>query len=482
MATDISSGAVSDARCDVNSGCIVGAEARGSSTSTSTSAEGSSGREDEPEDETAGARLGEEPSLARLPSSGPATPRCSAPAAGPAGPGDMASDEEDAPPEPDSSTLVALVPADTCPQPATVPLVHQEQAPLQVSARSGISLGLASDNRDTTMGSSLLQADSSTDAGPCTKSQLLPPPSPDEAAGNASSRSPQLAEGLQCAAVAGLASPKSPDYPPRTLAAGPNSPASTLLTKSSMTYGLPVMSAWKAFAVQPKAEPKHESSSSFRQCSSIPSSQAAVVVAAAAEPMDRLLAPVDKIKEEPTEINREQPADEPKCKVESSTLSPHKSSTHSTSSSLRDKQRKEQRSSDRHHCTRCYKRSKIKRTSVGVQCQRDRRTSTASLCKSPAGGGCTAVAGIQKSNADNLKLNLQVKNSKMLDKQSDTPVYLQGLKYKDYIHVETYPNGGASVVHMYQDEIDALTSEQLEELAQEYFKVSHFIFLDNLLL
>lgn len=76
-----------------------------------------------------------------------------------------------------------------------------------------------------------------------------------------------------------------------------------------------------------------------------------------------------------------------------------------------------------------------------------------------------------------MKLNLQVKNYKILDKQadskSDTSAYLQGFKYKDFIHVETYPNGGASVVHMYQDEINVLPSEQLEELAQEYFKASN---------
>ena len=177
------------------------------------------------------------------------------------------------------------------------------------------------------------------------------------------------------------------------------------------------------------------------------------------EPIERLRA--DKMKQEPVEIKSE--PDDLKCKSDSTSVSQSKSS-----SSSKDK-RKDQRS-ERHHCTRCYKRSKIKRTSIGIQCQKDRRNSITSLYK--ASSSCSSI---KKSNADNLKLNLQVKNSKLLDKQSDKydrSIYVQGLKYKDFIHVEVYPNGGASVVHMYQDEIDSLSSEQLEELAQEFFKVN----------
>ena len=39
--------------------------------------------------------------------------------------------------------------------------------------------------------------------------------------------------------------------------------------------------------------------------------------------------------------------------------------------------------------------------------------------------------------------------------------------------VETYPNGNASLVHMYQDEIDRLNlcDKELRELAEEFFKV-----------
>ncbi|XP_066597682.1 uncharacterized protein [Prorops nasuta] len=117
--------------------------------------------------------------------------------------------------------------------------------------------------------------------------------------------------------------------------------------------------------------------------------------------------------------------------------------------------------SERRHCSRCYRRSKIKRASIGVQCRRDRHSisSRSSSCS------------LTKSLNDNLRINLQTKNSKVLQKIPSKNEFLEDLKYKKFIHIETYPNGGATVVHMYQDEIDTLSTVQVEELAQEYFKV-----------
>ncbi|OXU18232.1 hypothetical protein TSAR_000135 [Trichomalopsis sarcophagae] len=279
----------------------------------------------------------------------------------------------------------------------------------------------------------------------CTKGAVT------EKAGNASSKSPQLAESLQSSGQLVLGSPKSPDYPPR-VSLGPNSPASAIVTKSTMTYGLPMVSAgnvWKtnakiienAYAKKLKVEPSLENN--FHQCGI---KQEKEDIDTQSESVERLA--VDKVKQEPEELKNE--PNSSKCKSESKVVSQSKS--HSSSSSSRDKHRDQR--SERHHCTRCYKRSKIKRNSIGIQCQRDRRSSTSTVLNHRSQSSC--------------------KNYKLLDKQSDkseTSVHLQGLKYKDFIHIETYPNGGASVVHMYQDEIDALTSEQLEELAQEYFQV-----------
>lgn len=301
----------------------------------------------------------------------------------------------------------------------------------------------------------------------CAKGAVILPAA--EKAGNASSKSPQLAESLQSNGQLGLSSPKSPDYPPR-VSLGPNSPASAIVTKSSMTYGLPMVSAgniWKtnakiienAYAKKLKAESPSENN--FRQCSI---KQEKKNIDSQSESGGRLAVDV-KVKQEPVEIKSE--PDSSMCKNESKAVSHSKS--HSSSSSSKDKHRDQR--SERHHCTRCYKRSKIKRTSIGIQCHRDRRSSTSTVLNPRSQ---SSVSSILKSNSDNLKLNLQFKNCKLLEKQSDkgeTSVYVQGLKYKDFIHIETYPNGGASIVHMYQDEIDVLTSEQLEELAQEYFQV-----------
>lgn len=45
------------------------------------------------------------------------------------------------------------------------------------------------------------------------------------------------------------------------------------------------------------------------------------------------------------------------------------------------------------------------------------------------------------------------------------------LKYGKYFRREIHPNGGASVVHMYQDEIDHLGEDEFNDLVDEFFKV-----------
>jgi hypothetical protein len=44
------------------------------------------------------------------------------------------------------------------------------------------------------------------------------------------------------------------------------------------------------------------------------------------------------------------------------------------------------------------------------------------------------------------------------------------LKYGRFFRVEAHPNGGATVVHAYQDELNTLSEEELEELADEFFE------------
>lgn len=45
------------------------------------------------------------------------------------------------------------------------------------------------------------------------------------------------------------------------------------------------------------------------------------------------------------------------------------------------------------------------------------------------------------------------------------------LKYGRFFHVEVHSNGGASIVHMYQDEIKCLSDGEMDELTEEFFRV-----------
>lgn len=132
-----------------------------------------------------------------------------------------------------------------------------------------------------------------------------------------------------------------------------------------------------------------------------------------------------------------------------------------TESSSKEGDRKHSSSTKKYHCLRCYNRSKIKRASIGVQCRRDK----------------TVDKYIRNESIDTVissgpKLDFQTKHYSL---PRPFPISLTGvenLKYGRFIRIETYPNGGASVVHMYQDEIDCLNKTEMDELAKEFFKVS----------
>uniref|UniRef100_A0A182JNW3 Round spermatid basic protein 1-like protein n=1 Tax=Anopheles christyi TaxID=43041 RepID=A0A182JNW3_9DIPT len=109
-------------------------------------------------------------------------------------------------------------------------------------------------------------------------------------------------------------------------------------------------------------------------------------------------------------------------------------------------------------CSRCYKRSKIKRANIGIQCRRSATSGTSTSCQSQDSGlvnESTARIGSINRNA----------NCPLRSKQ------LEGLKYGRFMRVEVHPNGGASVVHMYQDEISVLSETEMDELVQEFFQV-----------
>lgn len=125
----------------------------------------------------------------------------------------------------------------------------------------------------------------------------------------------------------------------------------------------------------------------------------------------------------------------------------HKSSHHKSSSSSSGGSGSSHKhssssnsSSSARDCSKCYKRSKIRRKSVGIQCQ-------------------------------DHKLITEPTKVPIVNRNQNCQPGLEHLKYGRFLRVETHCNGGASVVHMYQDEIDSLSPEEMDELVDEFFSV-----------
>lgn len=139
---------------------------------------------------------------------------------------------------------------------------------------------------------------------------------------------------------------------------------------------------------------------------------------------------------------------EQKEKKSSAKDSHHYRSHHHSSktSSSKSSSRRSSCSSTR-ECSRCYRRSKIKRVNVGVQCLK---------------------YGVPTSTMKPTSTPLKV--AKTLTNDVDASLY-SDLKYGKYFHIEVHTNGGASIVHMYQSEINSLSETEMEELTEEFFRV-----------
>ncbi|XP_042232609.1 uncharacterized protein LOC121873254 isoform X1 [Homarus americanus] len=121
-------------------------------------------------------------------------------------------------------------------------------------------------------------------------------------------------------------------------------------------------------------------------------------------------------------------------------------------------------SSKKYDCAKCHKRSKIKRYNIGVQCRRDKTDAKSSPNSLSGAASCVTQPCFAKVDYGSKHVSLP-------RPPSHGKPGLEKYKYGQYMHVETYPNGDATVVHMYQEEIDALTKEEQDELAAEYLEV-----------
>lgn len=320
---------------------------------------------------------------------------------------------------------------------------------------------------------------------------------------NFSNNTPQLGESPQSNGEI-ISSPRSPDYPPR-VSASPHSPDTTfsisMMSAIASTTAIMDTAKYNEEATDNTVDTRTDKVTEYSFCSSqekidklqvdvkpteSTSEQQNVLPIREVEPAEReMKAENVEIKKEPVESQDDLQTVKSEVVIDTSSTVPSSgmeagvpqekpadsvnapSSSHSKTCSSSSKKRSKEHS-ERRHCSRCERRRNIKRAHMGVQCNRDRHV-LSSLSSKPMS------LSFSKSTNDNLRLNLQTKNYKMLNNPVVKSELLEGLKYKKFIHIETYPNGGATVVHMYQDEIDSLSHEQMEELVQEYFKVNKYI-------
>ena len=185
-----------------------------------------------------------------------------------------------------------------------------------------------------------------------------------------------------------------------------------------------------------------------------------------------------------------------------------KSDHHSSSSSSRKHHHKDSTSTNsssnkKYECSRCYKRSKIKRYNIGVQCKRDKTdapnvssnsSSVDSISKTASTASSSVVTNTSISNTSDTNATIASVAYGCKHKAIPRPITVAGLtaasedsatsgvppylmdmaryKYGSLMHVETYPNGNATVCHMYEDEMTHLTPEEREEAAREFLEVS----------
>ena len=139
----------------------------------------------------------------------------------------------------------------------------------------------------------------------------------------------------------------------------------------------------------------------------------------------------------------------------------------SSSSRNNSSSRNSSSSSKKYECFKCYKRSKVKRYNIGVQCNRkDKCEKTSEMSKT-----------VENSSNSNLqrkscfpKIDFGTRHVS-LPRPGGTAPGLDKLKYGYLMHIETYPNGGATIVHMYQDEFAHLPPDEQTQIAKEFLQV-----------
>lgn len=136
------------------------------------------------------------------------------------------------------------------------------------------------------------------------------------------------------------------------------------------------------------------------------------------------------------------------------------SGDHKTSSSSSSHRSSRERSSST-SCSKCYRRSKIKKSNIGIQCKRQKCVDETT----------PQLNTVNESVSSTLPLPYNKLSLKHQSVSTPSLLHFDNLKYERFFHPEVHSNGGASVIHMYQDEIDELSKQELDELVDEFFKI-----------
>lgn len=126
-------------------------------------------------------------------------------------------------------------------------------------------------------------------------------------------------------------------------------------------------------------------------------------------------------------------------------------------------------------CSKCHRRSKVKKCNIGVQC----KDSESSIKVSSTSSSTETLTETGTPPASPSPSQQQPSSS---SSSASTPIPtnrdvnctrngLDDFKYGKFFRIEVHPNGGASVVHLYQDEINSLSTTEMDELVEEFFKV-----------
>lgn len=143
----------------------------------------------------------------------------------------------------------------------------------------------------------------------------------------------------------------------------------------------------------------------------------------------------------------------------------HDKSSSSSSSHSKKSHRTDEKSTHSSSSHRDRDRHRPRRANIGIQCRRDKN-----LEKTVGFSSNNAESSIPEAkNEAEFVCSPRYAGFSMAN-----PCYNLGSKYRfgNLMRVETYPNGGGKVLHLWQDEFNHFSEQDQDELAKDFIKVN----------